>query len=165
MTDLRLSQEEMIQVNTRSGRGADPYRAMTAWEHFPHEADVGVRGFGATLAAALEQAAVAMMAAITDIERIEPRECVPIACEAPEPDLLLVEWLNALVYEMATRDMLFCRFAVRIEDSALCAEAWGEHLDVERHRPAAEVKGATYTALEVSRGDDGRWMAQCVVDV
>jgi len=32
------------------------------WEHFPHEADVGIRGFGATLAEAFEQAALAMSA-------------------------------------------------------------------------------------------------------
>lgn len=138
---------------------------MARWEHFPHEADVGIRGYGATLASAFEQAAVAMVAAITDVERIEPRECVRIACEAPEPDLLLVEWLNALVYEMATRNMLFGRFAVTIGDAALSARAWGEPVDVERHRPAAEVKGVTYTALEVSRRGDGQWLAQCVVDV
>jgi SHS2 domain-containing protein len=36
---------------------------------------------------------------------------------------------------------------------------------VDRHRPAAEVKGATYTALQVSRRADGQWLAQCVIDV
>lgn len=138
---------------------------MTSWEHFPHEADVGIRGYGGTLDSAFEQAAVAMMAAITDLERIESRECVSIACEAPEPDLLLVEWLNALVYEMATRNMLFCRFAVSIDGAVLSAKAWGEPVDIERHRPAAEVKGVTYTALKVVRRDDGQWLAQCVVDV
>ncbi|NIM27546.1 MAG: archease [Gammaproteobacteria bacterium] len=139
--------------------------SMTGWEHFPHEADVGIRGYGPSLSVAFEQAALAMMAAIADVEGIESRQRVEIACEAPEPDLLLVEWLNALIYEMATRDMIFCRFAVTIEGTALSAQAWGEDVDVERHRPAAEVKGATYTALEVSRAADGGWMAQCVVDV
>ena len=138
---------------------------MAGWEHFPHEADVGIRGYGPSLASAFEQAALAMVAAITDIEDIESNECVGIVCEAPEPDLLLVEWLNALVYEMATRNMLFGRFAVTVDDSVLSAQAWGEHVDVERHRPAAEVKGVTYTALEVSSGGDGQWLAQCVVDV
>ena len=106
-----------------------------------------------------------MTAAITDIERIVPSQCVAVTCRAPQVDLLLVEWLNALVYEMATRHMLFGRFAIEIEGCALSAEAWGESVDVDRHRPAAEVKGATYTALEVSRLADGRWLAQCVVDV
>lgn len=138
---------------------------MAGWEHFPHEADVGIRGYGSSLAAAFEQAALAMTAAITDVDGIVPSECVQIDCEAPQADLLLVEWLNALVYEMATRRMLFGRFVVAIEDSGLSGEAWGELLNVDRHRPAAEVKGVTYTALEVSRRADGQWLAQCVVDV
>jgi SHS2 domain-containing protein len=79
--------------------------------------------------------------------------------------LLFVDWLNALVYEMATRSMLFSRFQVRLEGRRLDAIAWGERLDVVRHRPAVEVKGATYTALKVTRQADGTWLAQCVVDV
>ena len=35
-------------------------------------------------------------------------------CEAPDDELLLVDWLNALIYEMATRHMLFGRFAVSL---------------------------------------------------
>lgn len=138
---------------------------MPGWEHFPHEADVGIRGYGSSLAEAFEQAALAMTAAITDVERIAPSQCVRIGCKAPQADLLLVEWLNALVYEMATRHMLFCRFAVTIDDTALLGQAWGELVNVDRHRPAAEVKGVTYTALEVSQRTDGQWFAQCVVDV
>ena len=66
---------------------------------------------------------------------------------------------------MATRDMLFGRFAVAIHDHVLEAKAWGEPLDRVRHQPAIEVKGATYTALSVTQRDDGMWVAQCVVDV
>ena len=138
---------------------------MTRWEHFPHEADVGVRGRGATLAEAFEQAALAMTAAITDPERVAAREAVDIACEAPDDELLLVDWLNALVYEMATRKLLFSRFEVRLEGRRLAARAWGEPADAARHQPAVEVKGATYTALRVAREADGSWLAQCVVDV
>ncbi|MGD8842471.1 MAG: archease [Gammaproteobacteria bacterium] len=45
------------------------------------------------------------------------------------------------------------------------ATAWGESIDTPRHQPAAEVKGATYTALSVHQDATGRWVAQCVVDV
>jgi SHS2 domain-containing protein len=140
---------------------------MTAerWEHFPHEADVGVRGLGATPETAFEQAALALTAVVTDPATVTPAETVHLACEAPDQELLLVDWLNALVYEMATRSMLFSRFQVRLEGRRLDAIAWGERLDVVRHRPAVEVKGATYTALKVTRQADGTWLAQCVVDV
>lgn len=135
------------------------------WEHFPHMADIGVRGIGATREQAFEQAALAMTAVITDPAGVAPREAVTIECEAPDEELLLAEWLNALVYEMSTRKMLFSRFVVRFGGTRLAGEAWGERVDPNRHHPAVEVKGATYTELKVSERQDGTWVAQCVVDV
>lgn len=135
------------------------------WELFPHGADIGIRGFGTTRDAAFEQAAFAMTAAVTDPQTVRPEIRVTLSCTAADKELLLVEWLNALVFEMATRGMLFSRFQVRSEGLTLEGEAWGEAVDVARHEPAAEVKGATLTALEVTQRDDGLWVAQCVVDV
>jgi tRNA nucleotidyltransferase (CCA-adding enzyme) len=135
------------------------------WEHYEHEADMGVRGTGGTQSAAFEQAALALTGVIVDPESVRPEHAVTIHCEAPDVELLLVDWLNALVYEMATRRMLFGRFAVRIDGTRLEATAWGEPVDRERHAPAVEVKGATYTSLSVARQSDGSWMAQTVVDV
>ena len=140
---------------------------MTAerWEHFPHEADVGVRGLGATPEQAFEQAALALTAVVTDLAAVTPAEMISLTCEAPDTELLFVDWLNALVYEMATQSMLFSRFEVRLEGRCLEAKAWGEALDIARHHPAVEVKGATYTALKVAQQPDGTWLAHCVVDV
>ena len=135
------------------------------WEHFPHDADIGVRGFGTTLPQAFEQTALALTAVVTDPVAVAPASEVAISCNAASPELMLAEWLNALVFEMATRRMLFSRFAVRIEGKTLEGRAWGEAVDVARHQPATEVKGATYTMLSVERGADGRWVAQCVLDV
>jgi SHS2 domain-containing protein len=136
-----------------------------SWEHFPHQADIGVRGIGLTKEAAFESAAHALTAVITDLESVAPIQSVTIVCEAPDDELLLVDWLNALVYEMATRKMLFSRFNVCVNDHSLHATAWGESIEVARHQPAVEVKGATYTELSVKRDEEGRWVAQCVVDV
>lgn len=135
-----------------------------AWEHFPHEADIGVVGRGATRAEAFRQAAVALTAVITDPAGVMRTEAVPIACRAASDELLLLEWLNTLIYEMAVRRMVFGDFDVEIADGTLTATAHGEPVDVERHEPAVEVKGATFTALEV-REEPGGWRAQCVVDV
>lgn len=134
------------------------------WEHFPHGADVGVKGWGGTAAEAFEQAALAMTATMTDAE-VEPRERIEVHCDAPDLELLFVEWLNAIIYEMATRGMLFGRFAVHINGTRLKGEIWGEAVDVARHAPACEPKGATYTALKVAKAPDGSWSAACVVDV
>ncbi len=136
-----------------------------SWTHFRHEADIGVRGSGATLAEAFEQAALALTAAVADPSTIRQRQRIEIHCENADPEYLLVDWLNALVYEMATRRMLFSRYKVTIEQGGLRASAWGEPVDVGRHQPAVEVKGATLTELHVARDAAGQWQAQCVVDV
>jgi SHS2 domain-containing protein len=137
----------------------------TNWEHFSHVADVGVRGFGATPAEAFVQAALATVAAMADPDQVEPREVVTLSAQAPDLELLLAEWLNALIYEMATRKMLFSRFTVAIEGNRLMATAWGEEIERARHELGTEVKGATLTALRVAEEQPGRWVAQCVVDV
>lgn len=134
------------------------------WEHFAHGADIGVRGFGASKAEAFEQAALALTAVIVEPDTVRASEVVTIECEAPDDELLFAEWLNALIYEMATRRMLFSRFAVRIDGTRLHAEARGEPVEAARHQPAVEAKGATYTALRVAREGD-EWLAQTVVDV
>ena len=136
-----------------------------SWEHFPHQADMGVRGIGMTKEAAFEEAALALTAVITDPEAVSQTHAVTIACEAPDDELLLVDWINSLVYEMATRKMLFSRFSVQFDGHSLRGTAWGEPVEVTRHQPAVEVKGATYTELSVRQDEQGRWIAQCVVDV
>ena len=124
---------------------ADGARRRAHWEHFDHDADIGVRGWGATKAEAFEQAALALTAVVTDPAGVMARETVPIFCDAADDELLLAAWLNAIVSAMSMRRMLFGRFHVEFEGHDLNATATGEHISVSRHRPAVEVKGATYT--------------------
>jgi SHS2 domain-containing protein len=137
---------------------------MASWEHFSHDADIGLVGIGPTKAEAFRQAAVALTAVITDPRAVRPAVPVPLVCRAPNDELLLVEWLNALVYEMSVRSMLFGDFIVEIGNGELRATALGEPVDPVRHEPAVEIKGVTLTALQVVPAGEG-WRAQCVVDV
>ncbi|HEY5790766.1 MAG TPA: archease [Gammaproteobacteria bacterium] len=146
-------------------RGKPDPAIATAWEHFEHAADVGVRGRGATPSAAFTGAALALAAVVADPARVQPVVAVPFSCSAPDLELLLVDWLNQLIYAMATRRLLFCRFAVDIDGERLQATAWGEPIDPARHRLSVEAKAATYTGLAVHRQADGGWVAQTVIDV
>jgi len=134
-------------------------------EQFPHDADIGVRGIAMSREGAFEQAAIALMGIITDAASIRAQVKVDIECEAPDDGLLLVDWLNALIYRVSADRILFGRFSVHLDGHRLHAEVWGEPLNLERHAPSVEPKGATYTALKVECGPDGVWTAQCVVDV
>ncbi len=166
-----LAAERTIDEWMEDGGRQETIKGMAAdceagyWEHFTHGADIGVRGFGSTLALAFEQAALAMTAVMTDPTRVMAKCPVPVTCEADDPELLLVNWLNGLVYETAVRHMLFSRFRVVIDGHHLQGTAWGEPISPQRHRPAVEVKGATLTELAVYHRENGCWVAQCVVDV
>ena len=134
-------------------------------ELFAHDADTGVRGIGPTRESAFEQAAMALTMAVTDPADIVPKDAVEVTCEAPDDGILLVDWLNALIYEMSARHLVFSRFAVTIAGHRLRGQAWGESIDRARHSPASEPKGATFTELKAAMRADGSWVAQCVVDV
>jgi tRNA nucleotidyltransferase (CCA-adding enzyme) len=136
-----------------------------SWEHFPHVADMGIRGKGSSREEAFEQAAMALCALAADLGKVQPEEEVPVRCEAPDEEVLFVDWLNAIVFEMSFRHMVFSRFRVAIENHRLRGSAWGERVDLQKHAPGVEVKGATFTELAVRKAEDGTWIAQCVVDV
>jgi len=135
------------------------------WEHFDHGADIGVRGIADTEAGAFEQAALALTAVITNPDLVRCTETVEVHCEAPDHEILFTEWLNAIIFEVATRNMLFSRFEIKLFKESLTATLCGEAVNIQRHSPAVEIKGATYTSLKVFQDDDGKWIAQCVVDV
>jgi SHS2 domain-containing protein len=140
------------------------------FEHFDHGADVGVRGFGATPEEAFEGAASALFSLVAeDLASVRNESTEMLTCAAPDLAELLVAFLNELISLSDVRRLVFGRFEVAIEhrgerDLHLAAWAFGERYDPLRHRSTVEPKGATFTALEVSRGPDG-WLAQCVVDV
>jgi SHS2 domain-containing protein len=142
---------------------------MKDFETFEHKADIGVRGFGATVEEAFENGAKAMFSVMVDIERVERRKEIKVACEAPDEELLFVEWLNALLAQKDVEEMTFSDFKVkRIRKEGvryvLEGSAFGEVFDSQKHRADVEVKAATYSQLKVFK-EGTTWTAQCIVDV
>jgi tRNA nucleotidyltransferase (CCA-adding enzyme) len=134
------------------------------WEHFAHQADIGIKASADSLSRAFEQAALALTAIITEPQKVEPKESIKIECSGENEELLLVNWLNAVIYEMAVRKMLFSRFEVRIENLTVSAKIWGEKINQARHTPTVEPKAVTYNQLSV-KNENGKWTIQCVIDV
>ena len=137
----------------------------SGWEHYPHTADMGIRGFGANKEEAFAQAALAMIAVSVNLETIKLEQQVEISCEADDDELLFVAWLNSIIYEMDARKMVFSKFEVATNGKQLTGKAWGEKMDLNKHKPVVEIKGAAYSDLKVKRNEDGIWMAQCIIDI
>ena len=101
---------------------------------------------------------MALTAVVADLDKVEPGEAIKINCQAIDDELLLFDWLNSLLYEMDTRQMLFSRFEVNINQNNLTAIAWGQKMNVSKHQPAVEVKAATYQDLCVRQDENGTYL-------
>lgn len=145
-------------------RGQGDKGLTVQYETFEHEADIGIRGFGSTPAEAFANAARALYSVMVDINLVEQKEFRGVNVTADDQEQLLVEWLNALLAVSDIERMVFSRFEVRIDENRLAGTAWGERFDQGKHHAKVEVKGATYHMLSL-RQENGRFVAQCVVDV
>ena len=142
-----------------------------SYETFEHEADVGIRGKGASIEKAFEEAAKAMFDVEVDVKKVKAKETVKVKCQAENIEELFIEWLNALLSQASLHNMVFSDFKAAIErkhDKLFKLEgvAKGEKFNAKKHNIKDEVKGATYSQLKVYQDKKTKkWIAQCIVDV
>jgi len=139
------------------------------YEYLDHEADIGLRGIGATLEEALSEGARAMLHIMVAPQSVTPSVEIPLHCQADDLESLFVALLNELLYlrEVHTTTLVDCR-VTRLERTAdgwsLEAIAVGEPLAPDKHQFRTEVKAATYFGLEHYTAGN-QHVFQCVVDV
>ena len=124
-----------------------------------------VRADGRTPEEALEQAAVALCGLVADPASVEVREEVSVECDARDLDHLLADWLGAVLHNMVARRLRFRCFAVRLDGRRLFGHAFGEHVDPARHHGALGLRRMSFFRPTVRRSADGRWTAECEVQV
>lgn len=131
--------------------------------YFSHEADMGIIGRGDTIERAFESAAESVFGLMADLQSIQPKDTVEIKFEEEDLELALVTWLNLLINEAVSRNMIFSEFKLQRDQSHWKGQARGQPWREEFSR-GVEVKGATLTMLSVKEIPSG-WEARCVVDV
>jgi SHS2 domain-containing protein len=101
----------------------------------------------------------------TDRRQLRPRSCQEVVVEAADPESLLVEWLNHLLYLYDTTGFLGKKVEVpELPPCRLQALVWGEPLDPDRHELKSGIKAATYHNLAIKEVVDG-WEATLVLDL
>ena len=130
--------------------------------------DVTFEARGETLPALFAAAAEALLAAtLANPEAVEERRSEPVSLAEPDLELLLLRFLNELVFLRDARGLLLHPRRIRIDrgmEARLDAELWGERLDPTRHRVGTDVKAATAHGLRVAPCAGG-WEACVTLDV
>lgn len=122
------------------------------YEIIEHTADTGLIGYGDTLAEAFANAAYGMFSIIAGLENVREVESRPVTIDEDDPESLLFEWLNSLIYIFDVETIIFKRFDVtELKDNRMRAVCYGETYDPSRHKLKTEIKSATYHLLEVDR--------------
>ncbi len=138
-------------------------------EYLDHTADIGIRARGPSVEAVFERAAAGLFSLMVRVDAVEPTKDFTVVCRGETLADLLVEWLSELLAQKDLSGLVFGRFEVEIDRGPagheLRGQARGEELDPSRHALGIEVKGISYLGLSVAQGDDGGWIAECVVDV
>lgn len=138
------------------------------YKFFDHTGDIGVTLTGNSLPELFAAAAAAFTDCITDLEGVEPKQPEEVDVDAPELDLLLVDFMSELLYRFDTRGWL-TRFAeIELHDKdggwSLQGTLRGERFDPARHKVKVLVKAVTYHGLHIQQSN-GTWTANVVLDI
>ncbi|MEK6958901.1 MAG: archease [archaeon] len=141
------------------------------FELFEHKADIGVRGIGVTREEAFEECGHALFEAMVNTKRVEPIKSAKFKASGTDLGALLVAYLNELLFLKDTKKMVYSKFRLKITELtegkgyALEGVVFGEKFDSKKHAPKTDAKAATYSQLLVEKQQDGKWVAQCIIDV
>ena len=136
---------------------------MKRFELIEHTADIGLIAYGRTLAEAFANAAYGLFSIITQPETISETESRQLTLSEDDPEALLFEWLNRLIYFFDVEMLLFKRFDITsFNGHELKATCYGEKYDPTRHQLKTGVKSATYHMLKVDRVKN---QVQVILDV
>ena len=124
------------------------------FEFLEHTADVYIAAHGKTMEEAFENAALALFEVMTDTDKVSPDVEDHVVVEAEDEYALLYSWLEALLVNFETKNMLYSRFAIAdIEETdegfKIKAAAWGEKFSAEKHMQKVGVKAVTYHRMEI----------------
>ncbi len=131
-------------------------------------ADIAVLVTGTQLPHLFADAAAAFTDSITVLDRVEPKRPEEVDLDAPELDLVLVDFLTELLYRFDTRGWLTRHAELELHEKdggwTLQGTLRGERLDPARHTIKASIKAVMYQGLRI-RQEDGLWSATIVFDI
>ncbi len=126
------------------------------YEQFSHTADIGVRAFGRDLKELFSNAAFAMFDIIADLEGLKGELEQSFELSASDEEELLVAWLDELLYNFYTKEIIFFKFDIEeLSGTCLKAKALGRPVGSNRNRLKTEIKAATYSDLAIKKSDAG----------
>jgi SHS2 domain-containing protein len=134
-----------------------------SFEEISHTADIKIRVRAPTLEALFSETFNALMQIIYGTDR---RGSVrkEILVESSGKEALLADFLSEVLFISEVENLVFSDADIRINGLHLSANLTGEQFDLSRHSGGSEVKGISYSGLEISHDTNG-YMLDIIFDV
>jgi SHS2 domain-containing protein len=133
-----------------------------AFEYLDHTADTAVRLRARDGPDLFREATRALLSILLDEAASAPvaeAQSVAVRLEAEDPEALLIDYLNEMIFLFDTRRFLPSGLEVETlrlgKPALLDAVAKGETYDPSRHKAKTEIKAATFHGLAIRRTGDG----------
>ena len=126
------------------------------YEQFDHDADLGLRVRGGTLADLFENAARGMIELMVDPATVRPERTVELRATGDDDEMLLVAWLSEVLFAFEVDHFAPAEVKMlQAGDGTARGRLCGEVFDGARHEARSAVKAVTYHNLEIRRGEGG----------
>jgi SHS2 domain-containing protein len=135
------------------------------FEIIEHTADIGIVAYGADIKQVFANAALGLFNLMADLDNLKEGAKREIELSAEDVEILLVEWLNELIYISEVEHVIFKRFEiVELSNTRLKATCFGEKIKAGQHRLKREIKAATYHMLKLNK-ENGRYQVRIIFDI
>ena len=122
------------------------------FQELEHTADRALQVFGHDLKELFVNAARGMFSLIADLDTITPTRAHRVELQAPDLEMLLVDWLNELLFMHETNGEIYVQFDIEhLSPTELRATVRGESAPATK----AFIKAATFHNLRIARTEEG----------
>lgn len=127
--------------------------------------DLVIKVFGKTQDELFANSGFALFDIMTDVEKIQATDQLPLEVEGVDRDDLMVNWMRELLYLYQGSGYLLREFKVReAKDNYVRGEVSGEKFDPDRHEIRREIKSIAYHQSRMEKTGD-QWTAQVMFEL
>ncbi len=135
------------------------YRILT------RSSELAIKVFGKSQADLFANSAFALFDLITDVDKVEMRDRLPLEVEGADRDDLMVNWMRELLYLYQGSGYVLKEFKVlEAKEAYVRGEVSGEKYDPDRHEMRREFRSVVHHKSRMEKTGD-QWTAQVIFEL
>ena len=135
------------------------------FEIIDHTADIGIVAYGIDSKQLFANAAIGLFSLMAELDDIKEGVRRDLELSAEDEEILLVEWLNELIYIFDVEHIIFKRFEIdELTSNQIKARCFGEKIKHGQYKLKREIKAATYHMLRINKDSSG-YQVQVIFDI